>query len=83
MPSEADKEKALPFFLKAQKLYENSIASGNDHYLHHLSGFYVDSVPNAKLAVNFALSDLSLRQGLTPMTPWPGRSSKEAEQKRP
>lgn len=58
-----DVKSAAPFFQEAKRLYENSIAAGNDHFLHHLSGFYADSLPDAQLAHQFAKMDLLLRQG--------------------
>lgn len=57
-----DKKKATPYFQKAEALYEASISEGNDHFLHHLSGFYSDSDQQGSKAVLFAERDLSLRK---------------------
>lgn len=57
-----DGDKATPHFQNAKVLYEASVSAGNDHFLHHLSGFYADSEPQAERSVLFAEKDLALRK---------------------
>lgn len=57
-----NREKAAPYYQKAKNLYEGSISEGNDHFLHHLAGFYSDSDEQAAKAKSFAEKDLQLRK---------------------
>ena len=41
-----------------------SVAQGNAHYLHHLAGFYSDSVENPAEAVRWARKDMEIRHSV-------------------
>lgn len=57
-----NRDKAVPYYQKAKTLYEVSIREGNDHFLHHLAGFYADSDEKPAKAKDFAEKDLVLRR---------------------
>jgi tetratricopeptide (TPR) repeat protein len=52
---------AAEWFDRAQKGYENSLASGHKYYLHHLSSFFCDSKLDLEKALRYAKEDLELR----------------------
>lgn len=55
---------AKPWHDKALAGYLKSIEQGNAHYLHHLAGFYSDSVENPAEAVRWACKDLEIRHSV-------------------
>ena len=57
-------ELAKPWHEKALAVYQQSVAAGNAHYLHHLAGFYSDSQENTEQAVRWARQDLTIRHSI-------------------
>lgn len=55
-------DEARPWLDRAREGYEESIAAGEVQYLHHLAGFYCDSQPDPKKAVELARKDLEGRK---------------------
>lgn len=58
------KEAAQPWHAKAAAAYQRSLQSGEAVWLHHATGFYTDSAPEAAEALKLARRDLAGRQSI-------------------
>ena len=55
---------AKPWYDKARAGYLKSVEQGNAHFLHHLAGFYSDSVENPAEALRWAKKDMEVRHSV-------------------
>jgi tetratricopeptide (TPR) repeat protein len=53
---------AAPWHERAREAYLKNASEGNDHYFHHLAGYYSDAEENPTEAVKWARKDMTLRQ---------------------
>ena len=73
---------ARPWHVRALGGYLASVKRGEIFYLHHLAGFYSDSLNQPEEAIQWARRDLTLRHGIKHTTRWHGRSSRQGKKKR-
>ncbi|HXC51145.1 MAG TPA: tetratricopeptide repeat protein [Candidatus Limnocylindrales bacterium] len=57
-------EQAKPWYDRARAAYLDSVAAGNNHYLHHLAEFYCDSEEDPAEALRWARKDLQVRHSI-------------------
>ncbi|UXI68985.1 tetratricopeptide repeat protein [Tahibacter amnicola] len=56
-----DAASATPWLTRARDAYEQSVARGETHYLHHLASLYADAQPDPPRAVELARRDFAQR----------------------
>ncbi|MFL6583611.1 MAG: tetratricopeptide repeat protein [Chthoniobacterales bacterium] len=56
-----DSSEAEQWHYRARDSYLKNVKDGNDHYFHHLAGYYADVEENAAEAVKWARRDMELR----------------------